>query len=137
VQDLPQERDNYGVRGEQEADLRGRDQVRQANQRRGGYNNNQRFNRSRSRDHYEVRQNSNRLGANIPLDRPVGLALRAEPVQGSRDRWAHRSEMREVDSDNSANNSMRDFNHRSSHVNQSTAASNLNARNNEDHDVPR
>jgi hypothetical protein len=80
VQEPLQEHDIYGVRGDQEADLRGWDQVRQANQRRGGYNNNnQRFNRSRSRDPYEVRQNSNRLGANIPLDHLVGLALRAEP----------------------------------------------------------
>jgi hypothetical protein len=107
--------------------------VRQVNQRRGGYNN-QRFNRSCSRDPHEVRQNSNRLGANVPLDRPVGLALRAEPNQGSRDRWAHRSEMLEVDSDNSANNSVREFNHRSSQVNQSTATSNVNVRNNEGHD---
>jgi hypothetical protein len=80
VQEPPQDyqRDSYGARGDQEADLHGRDQVRQVNQRRGGYNN-QRFNRSRSRDPHEVRQNSNRLGANVPLDRPIGLALRAEP----------------------------------------------------------
>jgi hypothetical protein len=45
--------------------------------------------------------------------------------------------MREVDSDNSANNSLREFNHRSSQVNQSTAASNVNVRNNEDHDDQR
>jgi hypothetical protein len=45
--------------------------------------------------------------------------------------------MREVDSGNSANNSLREFNHRSSQVNQSTAASNVNVRNNEDHDDQR
>jgi hypothetical protein len=130
------QRDNYVARGGQEADHRGRDQVRQVNQRRGGFNN-QRFNRSRSRDPHEVCQNSNWLGAIVHPGRSVGLALRAEPNQSSRDRWAHRSEMREVDSDNSANNLLREFNHRSSQINQSTTASNVNVRNNEDQDAQR
>jgi hypothetical protein len=45
--------------------------------------------------------------------------------------------MREVDSDNFANNSLREFNHRSSQINQSVAASNVNVRNNEDQDAQR
>jgi hypothetical protein len=60
-----------------------------------------------------------------PHERPVGLALHAEPNPNNRDRWAHRSEMREVDSDNSANNSYREFDQRDGPVNNSVVASNL------------
>jgi hypothetical protein len=130
TEDLHQNHDFY----DQEADprdQRGRDFGRQANQRRGRYN--PRGNRSRSRESREVRFNPNRLSAIAPQERLVGLALRADPNLSNRDQWAQRPEMREVESDNSANNSHREFDQRDGPVNNFVASSNLNFRNNDGH----
>jgi hypothetical protein len=116
-------------------DQRGRDFGRQANQRRGNYNLH--GNRSRSRESREVRFNPNRLGAIAPQERSIGLDLRADPNPSNRDRWAHRPKMREVESDNSANNSHREFDQRGGPANNLVAASSLNMRNPDGHNEAR
>jgi hypothetical protein len=77
------------------------------------------------------------LGAIAPQERSVGLALRADPNPSNKDRWAHRPEMREVEFDNSANNSHREYDQRDGPVNNSVAASNMNLRGNDGHNEVR
>jgi hypothetical protein len=89
--------------------------------RRGNFYNNN--NRSRSRDSRGVRDPPARSTAPDLCERIVGLALRAKTNAGSRDRWAHRSEMREVESDNSGNYNLRDNRRQEDPSNSSVAAS--------------
>jgi hypothetical protein len=77
------------------------------------------------------------LGAIAPQERSVGLALRADPNPSNRYCWAHRPEMREVESDNSANNSHRDFDWRGGPTNNLVAAFSMNLRNPDGHNEVR
>jgi hypothetical protein len=68
----------------------------------------------------EVRPNPTRAGVSDYQVRLVGLALHAKPNAGSTDCWAYRSEMHEVDSENSAI-----YNQRDSHCQTKPSASSV------------